>query len=82
METNGVSWIGKQLIVQDLQTRGGGEGGGGGRHLDPEIGGAGPRPQFGLKIRRGPGPPGLSPGSATGEYGNVFFTASLICTVP
>ena len=53
----------------------GGRGGRGGGHPDPEIkaGGAGVSkknfqpfgPQFGLKIRGGPAPPGPSPGSAT-----------------
>ena len=51
------------------------KGGRGGGHPDPEIkaGGAGVSkknfqpfgPQFGLKIRGGPAPPGPSPGSAT-----------------
>ena len=46
----------------DLQIRGGG--GGGGSHPDPEIRGA--VSHFGREIRGGPGPPGPSPGSATG----------------
>ena len=47
--------------------------GGGGSHPDPEMRGRAVskknvqpfRPQFGLKIKEGAGPPGPSPGSAT-----------------
>ena len=56
----------------DLHMGGGGGGGGRSSRTWHEVGGRSPknmfrlfRPQFGLKIRGGPGPPGPSPGSAT-----------------
>jgi len=64
----------------DLQIRGGPS------HPDPEIGGGGGiqkklfwpfGPQFGLKTRGGPGPPGTSPRSAT-AIGRGAFAIAMI----
>ena len=54
-------------------------------HPDPEIGGEWSsknffwpfRPQFGLKTRGGPGPPGTSPRSATAVERGVFAIAMI-----
>ena len=63
----------------DLQIRGGGG------HPDPEISGGGLQkdfflpfgPQFGLKIRGAPSPPGTSPRSATAIERGVFAIAMI-----
>ena len=55
----------------DLEVRGGGGGGSLRKNFFQPF-----RPQFGLKIRKGEGPLGLSPGSATKAGLNLFIAST------